>query len=336
MQTDTIHEHQAETVAGAAVNGSQIHLARCATCGNSVRFKPLASGFGFSLPDPVDATYGVGPEGRPECPNGHGEMAIADDQMPADDAIDQVREQLAGGPMEPLQGTLPGIVPAFNYQGAYLDLEQKAVEVDRLKSEWETDKEAAAASKKAWEKAAELYTKMALEFQRRRREKVDTGSAIADLDTSRCAWEQAHPDAHCPQCTDEKNQAPEHVAEIEAWLLGESVDSVVDALDSQAMWVKPEVIREWTQEQRDEIEAWAKAAVEGADPMPARPAVLGTMHVAGAVTDDEPQTCTQCDLIINSGIDNFPAGTLVGIDCKGKPKEAHRYPKPRKAKKGKK
>jgi hypothetical protein len=76
-----------------AILETQTHLARCADCDFSVRYQPSSSGAGFTLLD-SDAALGIGDNGRPVCPEGHGEMELADDRLPAAEAIAHAAEQL--------------------------------------------------------------------------------------------------------------------------------------------------------------------------------------------------------------------------------------------------
>jgi hypothetical protein len=197
------------SIADPEPDDDPVHLAKCAECATAVKFRPNVTGTGFFLVDAdPDVTFGVGEHGRPVCPNGHGEMAIADDQLkPVAEAFADAQTMLLAAEADarggaPVQGDLPGIIPPFNYQGCYLELEAKAAEVDALHDEYIDAKEVAADAKKAWDKAAELYTKMALEFRRRRQSKGDDSPSLAEP-TSRalaCTWDKAHPDEACPFC----------------------------------------------------------------------------------------------------------------------------------------
>lgn len=280
------------------------HLGRCAECQFTVRFQLLPSGNGFSREDGGEESLGVGEHGRPLCPSGHGELEIADDQLPAAEAIGQVAEQLKS----PEQRHLPGIVPAFNFQGAYLELEVMSVEADRLHRIWEDDAREAKESKTAWEEASKRRDKSALEFRRRRLEKGNDGD-------------------------------PEQGATV-ADDLPDTAD-LWELVTAAGQILLPGTIEAWSDEERAAVRVWA------ADTTRERPAVLGRPHVApNGYTSETPdegqtsvefQTCTQCDehiLTIMDGVEPYDTGVLVGTDCKGKPKkEPARYPKPRGKKK---
>jgi hypothetical protein len=124
-----------------------IHLARCPTCHDSVAYRLTKSGTGIivmAIQGYEDgSSFGLSDAGLPLCPRDHGELQLEDEQIPAEDAISQVAGQLE-------QQNLPGVTFTFNYEGCYLQLEDMAVEVDRLHREYESDAETARASKKAW------------------------------------------------------------------------------------------------------------------------------------------------------------------------------------------
>jgi hypothetical protein len=336
-----------------------VHRAKCAECAHAVDFRSTASGRSFILVDPApDAVYGVGESGRPICPNGHGEMALADDQFkPAAEAFALAQDQLDAAE-EPLQRRLPGIVPVFNFQGAYLELETKAMEVDRLHREYKDAAEVAREAKKDWDKAAELYTSMALELRRRRREKDGEPKDAADLQAEiarvPCAWELAHigaPDG-CPLCNDrlvanlvsrllsgDASAAPDaagHVEEVDRVLTGMEVERVVDSLDSIETIVSEAVVREWTAEERQAVLAWSEALFDkqqGVESVtvPDRPKVLGRPHIPAEAHGGAPQVCSICEVVLVPGggdaHDYHRVTDLVGVDCPGKVvEEGHRYP----------
>lgn len=340
-QQDTITDPPPPAAAEEVQTEQVTHLARCLECDALVKFQPSASGASFIVLD-TEISYGISSNGLPMCPNGHGEMTVADEQLPADEAITQVAQRLDDE--EPQQGTLPGIVPPFNYQGAYLELEEKALEVDRLHHDYVDAAAEAKDAKKAWDKAAETYTKMALELRRRRREKVDKGEAIASVDPDRCAFQQLHPDTPCPVCTATDlpfaaapKDAAEHAQQAEGLLRDREVVAVEEALFENLTFIERETIRGWTDDERAAVKAYADAWSAQDEPMPPRPDVLGKNHVAGPEREGEPQVCTQCDAVIaEGGLDTYPQDALVGTTCPGKPVEAQRYPKRHGAKKTKK
>lgn len=96
--------------------------------------------------------------------------------IPVADAINAITNDTADAE----QQSLPGIVPPFNYEGAYLELEAKAVEVNRLRAVADDDAREARASRKQWEEAATAFSMMALEFSRRRKAKTQVAESASE------------------------------------------------------------------------------------------------------------------------------------------------------------
>jgi hypothetical protein len=104
-----------------------IHLAKCAECAQAVKFQPTASGASFLLVDAdPEATFGIGEHGRPMCPDGHGEMEIADDQLkPAAEAFREVaRTHGRAAATPPVQRIAPGRVAPVQLRGRYAELDR--------------------------------------------------------------------------------------------------------------------------------------------------------------------------------------------------------------------
>lgn len=336
-----------------------VHLAKCAECAEAVTFRPNVTGTGFFLVDAdPDASFGVGPHGRPMCRNGHGEMAIADDQLkPVPEAFADAQAMLlaaeADAAGKPVQGDLPGILPAFNYQGCYLELEEKAAEVNALHEEYLEAKEAATDAKKAWDKAAELYTKMALEFRRRRQAKGDTGDAPTQADPPTralaCVWDKAHPDDACPICASSFSavsalttllgaeiappDSQAHADQVVEYRTRIDVAETADALDGLLYDVHDATIAAWTPEERAAVRAWAT----GESSWQELPAVLGRPHIASQ-PGEHAQACTECGAVLrtwNEGDGSIvwlASGARVNMDCLGaQPEPEHHYPEKKKA-----
>jgi hypothetical protein len=319
-------------------------------CGAAVTYRPTILGGGFFVLERVgmdlEASLGIGLNGRPICPvEGHGEMTLADEQLPAVEAFAQVAEKLDA----PVQGDLPGVFPAFNYQGCYLELEEKAAEVNALHEEYLEAKEAATDAKKAWDKAAELYTKMALEFRRRRQAKGDLGPTQADPPARAlvCVWDKAHPDEACPLC-----QGMTKPESIEDWneianFFGEEIlpkdaqghidqalryktmldiHATLSALDEVVYGITESVVYGWSPEDRREVRDWADAGANRAE----IPTVLGCPHVAAEVDDGaKVQACATCGGVLkqlDADDETYPAAALVRTDCAGPEQDGHRYP----------
>jgi hypothetical protein len=116
------------------------HRAVCMVdrCAIDVTYRLTSSGGGFIVLSvtgtDLDTTFGMGTGGRPICPvDGHGEMTLADETIPAADAFAQVADKLKGAQ----QVALPGVFPAFNYAGAFNEIVEQAKRVEWLNSEYD-------------------------------------------------------------------------------------------------------------------------------------------------------------------------------------------------------
>jgi hypothetical protein len=362
--TSAVEERPADTA--PATEERPTHLAKCGECAQAVRFRPTATGASFVLVDAApEASYGIGEHGRPLCPDGHGEMTIADDQLkPVPEAFANAQAMLQqaereAGDGQPVQRTLPGVVPAFNYAGCFKELEDQAVLVTALESEHETDAKVARESKKKLEDAKDLLVAMTLKFRDRRRAKgpdpEETGARSPRL--VKCTWEATHPDEHCPLCNqDEEYVSPmvlqevfgnvaalppadaeahvESVERLNTWL---ETRETVDALEAIYTFIADDVITGWTSDERKAVTLYADQELDGtsgtADPNAAlleRPSVLGRPHIPAAAvrTGDgdgyEPQICSVCEAVLprEHDTDAFQLTDLVGVDCSGKAPKA--------------
>jgi hypothetical protein len=352
MNTETF---EPATEPAAPIEEPTVHLARCAECGHSVRFRPNSSGNGFFL-DGAHATeplYGIGEHNRPICPDGHGEMEIADDRLPIEQAIEQVAEQINATTQR-----LPFPSPPFNYEGALHEIFEKQQAVAILEGKFndadERRKKAKAALDEGHSQLSDLIATLQEREQDRlheiaRREAAAVAGHPEDTTLVRCAWELAHPDEQCPVCLDPveaegagcgdtARDSSLHVEAVERFIHQRQTSAIVDRLSEEARLVLTEAtVSAWSEEDRSAVFTWA-----GAPDASPRPAILGTAHVAGSSTISESagdtfQCCRECGarlLSYRTGSDEkvefYPAGTLVGSDCIGA-KEPARY-----AKRGKK
>lgn len=343
-----------------SINDRPVHLARCAECAHAVEYIASVTGASFALATPSETTYGIGEHGRPTCPNGHGEMAIADDQFkPADEAFTLAQAQLQVD--EPQQAALPGVYPPFNYEAVFKEILEQAQTVEVLKRDYDDAKQEASDAKKSLDKAADLLMRMTLEFERRRKEKVAGGPPEpAEPEPGprliRCTWEAQHDGEACPLCGEGRDEfrvgqfmkanrdqlaatdAEAHVEDVEKLLLGLEVDEVVDALQTIDTYVAESVVREWSSEDRKAVALWAdyqddlkhgRAHSDNSDlEAPVRPAVLGKPHIPEDPHAAEgPQRCSICTAVLPraEGSYLYQVTDYVGTECSGKAVE-HRYP----------
>jgi hypothetical protein len=330
-----------------------MHRAVCMVdgCPAGVTYQLTASGSSFLVLDRVgmdfDASLGIGADGRPVCPiDGHGQMTLADELLPAAEAFAQVAEKLDG----PVQRALPGVFPAFNYAGAFNEIVEQAKRVERLNQEYDDAKKEASEAKKNLDKGAELLMRMTLQFEQRRREKPEPDApSLAAPRVLKCVWDQQHPDDACPFCNDSQlgpadravvegvlgaelapPHANAHADQVVTYRTKLDVQATLDALDGVIVDVHPATVAEWTTEQRAEVRAWAS---DHDAPFDAMPAILGRPHIAAKAGDDaNVQACTQCGAVLrtwNEGDGSIvwlSAGARVKTDCPGTQEEGHRYP----------
>jgi hypothetical protein len=290
---------------------TQTHLARCADCDYAVRYQPSSSGAGFTLLD-SDAALGIGDNGRPICPEGHGEMELADDRLPAAEAIAHAAEQIR---LDAEKQRLPFPIPAYNYQGVLASLVDKRHEVAQLEKRVEGRKEALKQAKEDLDTANGELGRMIDQFEQ---DEIDRRQAVARQEADaarpagtprlvRCAWEVAHPDEDCPMCVDEKLRplAPDaalHVEQVDRYLYLQESDVIRELVQAAGIRLPLDVVNAWSVEDRAAVKAWAEIENGIADTPEGheRPAILGTAHVAAdyttseAVPGDTYQSCVEC------------------------------------------
>jgi hypothetical protein len=325
-----------------------VHRAKCVECAHAVDFRSMASGRSFILVDPSpDAVYGVGESGRPICPNGHGEMALADDQFkPAADAFAEAAARLE----EAQQASLPGVFPTFDFAAVFKEIVEQAQCVERLKADYDEAKQEAADAKKALDKSAELLMRITLEFERRRKEKAagPNDASFAAPSAIQCVWDQQHPEDPCPLCAMGNGQAffagltiapihaQAHADQVIEYRTTLDVQATLDALDGHVHDLPAAIVAEWSPEDRAAVRTWAS---NNDAPFSDMPAVLGRPHIAAAASGDDAmvQACTECGAVLrtwNAGDGSIvwlPTCARVRTDCPGARTEPeHHYPARRK------
>jgi hypothetical protein len=155
------------------------HLARCRTCGIGVTFHPVSSDAFTVIAThgvPQETTFGIGPQGFPVCPDGHGEMALADEQLvPAHEAISRVAAKVNGSNQQ--QSQLFITAKPFNVDGAMEAIVEKNQDVCRARAEYEGAKSRAAAARKRLDEEAsalgDLIGKLSAAMKDRARQIAD-------------------------------------------------------------------------------------------------------------------------------------------------------------------
>jgi hypothetical protein len=166
-----------------------------------VRVPPEQHRHGFVLVG-TEATYGAGENGRPICPDGHGEMEIADDRLPIEQAIEQAAEQINATTQR-----LPFPSPPFNYEGALHEIFEKQQSVAILEGKFNDADERRKKAKAALDEGHSQLSVLIATLQEReqdrlheiaRREAAAVAGHPEDTTLVRCAWELAHPDEQLP------------------------------------------------------------------------------------------------------------------------------------------
>lgn len=331
----------AEQPAAEPMEERTVHQAKCRECATTVTFKANATGTGFVLvghtaPDP-EATFGASAMGLPLCPDGHGEMQITDEQIPAADAIRQVAEQVNG---EAQQMGLPGVgAELFNYRDCYLEFEKKFLERKLLKDTEDEDHERYKESKKKREKCDEVISKMGLEFARWRAEKAAQSRPGSDTAIGICRFEQLHPGVPCPLPHDGIDAdvlgSESHGVEANNFLVNRECEQTIARLALVPhVGFTVEILRGLPIEDLSMLQAWAgdfedRDEAGRAELLKELPKALAKAHIAGEAVEGT-QICTECGqelFFVGEGESPLPVGTLVGADCQGKAKQVgNRYP----------
>jgi hypothetical protein len=277
----------------AAVENAPVHLARCMQCDFEVRFRASASGASFTLID-SDLALGIGKRGHPICPNGHGEMVLADETLPASEAISTVAAVVGSNGSDPTQAQLFDLAKPFNYEGAMQAIATKNHDVKFARVQMDDAKETYTHRRKTWERETEQLQELIDRLEARER------------DVRRDAAARAAKATH------------------------EQAETIAKALH-EAGWdgVGADVVETWTEDQRHAARQW----LDGEHDRASVPDLLGVPHVAaGQVisethdygqTSDTYQCCSDCGarlITLGDGVVGYPMGALIGFNCTGSEK----------------
>jgi hypothetical protein len=258
-----------------------------------------------------------------------------DTTLPAAEAITQVAEQVNGAE----QMRLPGTTPPFNLENAFKHIYEKERESAIA---WEKADDLADRTKKARKQAEEYDAELRLlieryhEDKRQRELQIEReAQGLTDGTTLvRCQWERMNVGESCPVCSSEdlKNEprfgsrdSEQHAVEVRVYIEEQACARLAGLLLPKGRLLTPGTIAEWTPAQRAEAEAWAVGESESLN----LPDAFGTPHVL----DSEPGfdgehaygLCSACNARLfdiedpNADELPYPAGTFVGVDCKGEP-----------------
>lgn len=331
-----------------------VHRVMCTSpsCPCGATYRANSTGTGFIVLErsgmDIDATLGVGPNARPECPRGHGEMALADEQLPVGEAFSQVNERIEEA------RRLPFPSPPFNYEGALHSIFAKRREIAKLDKRVNDRKEKLTEAKDERDQQVETIGKMIDEFERaekdrndeieRRTKRAESGEPEPCTFTAKhgteCTLCAAVPDIVLQMLGREPaaKDAAAHVDDVERFNAEIEIEITVDALREAGIIVTADQVRPWTITEQTIVRDWATASYDHQQGrevvVPARPVILGTAHIAGAGRNDEAQACTLCGQVLIAGgvliaTGEFPnyitEGALVGVDCPGANAAEHHY-----------
>jgi ferredoxin-like protein FixX len=323
MNTETV-EPTTDTATTIATNGAMVHLARCTECGICVQL-------------------GIGTNGRPVCPNGHGEMELADDRLPIEQAMEQVAEKLT----EPQR--LPYPSPPFNYEGALheiFEMEQRKrhprIEVQRRRR---APEESEGRARRWPQQLSALIGTLQREHCTDRQAGSGESGGPSGGDEPRAlrvgtgAPGRDVPNVFRRRAVRSATQSMSISRAVGVFAVHRR-DRRADGL-SPGLFFRPTSVNAMERRRSHGREGVGRDADRSIRRRSARPAILGTAHVAAdfttseAVPGDTYQSCVECGarlLTYKTGDDEgasfepYPAGTLVGTDCEGA-KEPARYAK---------
>jgi hypothetical protein len=338
-----------------------IHRAKCTEPGCEVgaMYRPSATGAGFQILErygvAIETTFGIGPNGIPLCPLGHGELGLADDLLPAADAIAEAAGKVERSTLR--QPRLPGVLPQFNFEGTVqmiFDTEQSVCglerEAERLHERYKEAKKAAEVGQEKLRAMIRDYRdrKQEREFEIERQRKQDADGHPDDTNLVRCRYEQQNPGQTCPVCTSgatfvrgqviAARDSDRHVDQVAEFLEDLETERLVENLveplaELAGIVVTLQRIREWAPAEREEVDGYLAQLRAGGVKSIKRPSVFGTSHLAAAVEDGaKVQPCKECGttlLVFGESEEDpqpYAPGTLVGADCTAGEIEPHRYP----------
>jgi hypothetical protein len=151
------------------VENAPVHLARCMLCDFEVRFRASASGSSFTL-IASDLALGIGERGHPICPNGHGEMVLADETLPASEAISTVAAVVGSNGSDPTQTQLFDLAKPFNFAGALQAIAKKNRSAKQAHDAYDAAKETASERRKEWELEAKQLQELIDRLEARERD----------------------------------------------------------------------------------------------------------------------------------------------------------------------
>lgn len=148
------------------------HKAVCRECDAHVTYALTSSGHGFMVLETseADVSFGQSDSGLPLCPRGHGEMLLADEQIPVADAITQAAELQGSenGHGTPAQRALFDTRKPFNLEGALEAIAEKNRAVQWAHDRYDRAKTEASDARKTWEREAKQLQDLIVDLNDKR------------------------------------------------------------------------------------------------------------------------------------------------------------------------
>jgi hypothetical protein len=260
------------------------------------------------------------------------------------EAITQAAAQVNDNDAEPQQLALMDTSKPFNFEGCWMEIENKQGEIDELARIHEDDARKARDSKKKLDEAHTLLGKMIDTYRARRIQKQKEAELRAEREASGaiCAFErdEKKPCLICRQdspalavaaldemgivFTDRWSEAHRRagqdveLTDLEALMDLSSIELVAQALELGDWYVTIQEVEEWSIDERQQALRW----VDRGTPADDRPTVAGLPHVAG-VANAKEQTCRACGETLHvfthdeHDSPSYPTGSLIGTSCPG-------------------
>ncbi len=303
------------------IDETTVTRVRCGQCNTAAKWKgPLTD-------DMLARTFtrGVSAEtGLPNCPHCGTPMAH-DTKVDAVEAFKRAADQLPADQVAtPRQPRIPGLTPAFNFEAAFHSIIDQRAEVRRAKAIHESKHKDAQRAKKTADEAQDELSKLEDEYAERAEEREHGDDAGAG-GLQGCAYERetGKPCTICPQLADiatrgkltiadQVNIALEHAR---SQIYPNATDLAALVTASAGIYVRREDVKPWDLVTVGFVLEWlaAPTSVE-------KPPIMGRSHIVGELGAG----CVNCGALLTPlaaahGLEAWPVGAVVGIDCQGPP-----------------
>ena len=303
------------------IDETTVTRVRCGQCNTAAKWKGPLTDDMFAR----TFTRGVSAEtGLPNCPHCGTPMAH-DTKVDAVEAFKRAADQLPADQVAtPRQPRIPGLTPAFNFEAAFHSIIDQRAEVRRARAIQETKHKDAQRAKKHADDAQDELSKLEDEYAERAEER-ECGDDSGAGGLQGCAYERAtgKPCSVCPgladiatrgklTIVDQVNIALEH-ARSQIYPSATDLAALITA--STGVYVTREDVRFWDLVTVGFVLEWlaAPTSVE-------KPPIMGRSHIVGELGGG----CVDCGALLTPlaaahGLESWPVGAIVGVDCQGPP-----------------